>query len=291
MSTHTITLVVDNGARAGSLASLPQKTAVGFGDSVEAAIGRMRSAERLFSCLAVPVWAGRTGEPQGSAGASPVRQPVRSVHHLAMVAGSQSELRLTTMHQLALGAAAPAVSLHDGQAVTTSLDVAAYFGKRHERVLDSIRTLAADLPRGNEHNFVSVDYTDAKGEKRPAYRLTRDGFTLLAMGFTGKRALAFKLAYIAAFNRMEAELTKGQLAQAGRSPLQGRWCLNYIAANEPVRLTRIEDETVMLNPKDAADLERVIRENVPADLLPRVIELALSAMQAAMPRPAARAAK
>jgi Rha family phage regulatory protein len=106
-------------------------------------------------------------------------------------------------------ASAPILAVIGGQPTTTSNDVARHFGKRHDNVMQSIQALMADSPADfNALNFQAVEYTDAKGEQRPAYILTRDGFTLLAMGFTGKRALAFKLAYIDAFNRMEAALAE-----------------------------------------------------------------------------------
>ena len=100
----------------------------------------------------------------------------------------------------------PAVTLVDGQPCTTSNEVALHFNKQHLHVMERIRKLLSDLPEEHQSDFRLVNYTDTKGESRPAYRLTRDGFTLLAMGFTGKKALAFKLAYIDAFNRMEAAL-------------------------------------------------------------------------------------
>ena len=105
----------------------------------------------------------------------------------------------------------PVVTLHDGKAVTTSQAVAEYFGKLHKDVLEKIRALIAELPpEFYERNFplIQIDTDLGLGRTRqdPAYELTRDAFTLLAMGFTGKAALAFKLAYIEAFNRMEMEL-------------------------------------------------------------------------------------
>ena len=91
------------------------------------------------------------------------------------------------------------------QLLTTSQQVAAVFGKRHDHVLDKVRALMRDLPdEFNAPNFRVVAYVDAKGESRVSYQMTRDGFTLLAMGFTGKKALAFKVAYINAFNAMAA---------------------------------------------------------------------------------------
>lgn len=95
-----------------------------------------------------------------------------------------------------------AIELKDGKAVTTSLKIAEVFGKQHKNVIDAIRRL--DIPSEfNQLNFKPVEYTDAKGERRPMYLVTRDGFTLLAMGFTGKAAMQFKVAYIEAFNAME----------------------------------------------------------------------------------------
>lgn len=86
-----------------------------------------------------------------------------------------------------------------------SLMVAKMFGKRHDNVLSNIRNILQmeDEDGFNALNFKEVKYKDEKGELRPAYAMTRDGFTLLAMGFTGKKALQFKKAYIKRFNEME----------------------------------------------------------------------------------------
>ncbi|WP_139735160.1 Rha family transcriptional regulator, partial [Escherichia coli] len=83
--------------------------------------------------------------------------------------------------------------------------VAEFFRKMHKDVLRKIETLECSEDF-NERNFTPVTYTDAKGEKRPMYQITKNGFVFLVMGFTGKKAAAFKEAYIAEFDRMEAEL-------------------------------------------------------------------------------------
>ena len=101
----------------------------------------------------------------------------------------------------------PEITIINGRVVTTSLAVANYFTKRHERVLDRIRNLECSA-EFTEHNFVLSEYTDASGRKLPCYQITRDGFAFLAMGFTGKRAARFKEAYINAFNQMEKLLSK-----------------------------------------------------------------------------------
>lgn len=92
-----------------------------------------------------------------------------------------------------------------GAVYASSRDVAAFFGKQHTHVLRDIRALIADAP-STASNFGSSEYRDSTGRTLPAYEMTRDGFTLLAMGFTGKTALAFKVRYIEEFNRMEAQL-------------------------------------------------------------------------------------
>ena len=109
----------------------------------------------------------------------------------------------------------------NGIPTTTSLDVARHFGKRHDNVLRDIRALIAQLPDGGVLNFEETPYTDIQnGNIYTAYRLTKDGFTLLAMGFTGAEALKFKLAYIAAFNAMEAELLTSSRVSTTEFPKQ-----------------------------------------------------------------------
>lgn len=102
-------------------------------------------------------------------------------------------------------------------AMTSSLDVAEYFGKRHKNVLQAIEMLECS-EEFNRLNFQPVKYRDQKGEMRKCYRLTRDGFTFLAMGFTGKKAAKFKESYILAFNEMEKWI-KQREAVKGNQPL------------------------------------------------------------------------
>ncbi|END4339070.1 Rha family transcriptional regulator, partial [Shigella sonnei] len=92
----------------------------------------------------------------------------------------------------------PDVTIENGRAVTTSIAIAEFFGKRHDNVLRAIANTECS-PEFNALNFEDVTYTDAKGEKRPMYQITKNGFVFLVMGFTGKKAAAFKEAYIAEF--------------------------------------------------------------------------------------------
>ena len=103
----------------------------------------------------------------------------------------------------------PSVSLHDGRPATTSREVAHYFRKRHDNVVRDIRSIMDNCPEEfTARSFEVSNYLDQTGRSLPMYIIFRDGFTLLAMGYTGPEAMRFKLAYIEAFNRMEAELAK-----------------------------------------------------------------------------------
>lgn len=96
-------------------------------------------------------------------------------------------------------------------AAVTSLDVAKTFGKEHKHVMRDIRELGCSA-EFNESNFGLIYYTDDSNRKQKAYAMTRDGFTLLAMGYTGDLAMRFKEAYIKQFNAMELAL-KGKLIE------------------------------------------------------------------------------
>lgn len=80
----------------------------------------------------------------------------------------------------------PKVFCKETVAMTDSLKVAYYFGKQHKNVLKAIKELNCS-PEFNRLNFKLVKYTDSKGEKRPMYLMTQDGFTLLVMGFTFRK--------------------------------------------------------------------------------------------------------
>lgn len=100
-----------------------------------------------------------------------------------------------------------------GIIVTTSLKVAEVFEKEHKNVLQSIELLKPDLSTDFwELNFQLSNYESKSGRntvrKNPMYLLTKDAFFLLAMGFTGKKAVEFKEAFIGAFNKMQDELNK-----------------------------------------------------------------------------------
>ena len=95
--------------------------------------------------------------------------------------------------------------------VVTSLDIAETFGKEHNHVMRDIRELECS-DEFRQSNFGQIYYEDKYGRKQKAYAITRDGFTLLAMGYTGEKAMKFKEAYIKQFNAMERML-QGKLIE------------------------------------------------------------------------------
>jgi len=100
------------------------------------------------------------------------------------------------------------INIKNDEAVTTSLKVAEAFGKRHDKLLHEIERMYGELTEdsnvrnGGAKFFRKGTYTN-RGRKYPMYYMNRDGFSLLVMGFTGKKALEWKLKYIEAFNQME----------------------------------------------------------------------------------------
>lgn len=104
------------------------------------------------------------------------------------------------------------VSERKGVPVTTSRKIAKVFGKEHYNVLRDIENLDCS-ESFNAINFELVNYKDKKGEKRPEYIITKDGFVFLVMGYRGRKAAAFKEAYIKRFNDMEDYIKSVQAAK------------------------------------------------------------------------------
>ena len=108
----------------------------------------------------------------------------------------------------------------NGQIVTSSRDVANNFGKAHDKVNRSIKALEKDVANFGEM-FIHSTVKDSYGREQPCYLMNRDGFSLIVMGFTGKKALEWKLKYINAFNLMEEKLKSGnQLTEEEKLKLQ-----------------------------------------------------------------------
>lgn len=102
------------------------------------------------------------------------------------------------------------VSVINNQVVVSSRQVAEKFGKEHRNVLASIKEIIS-AEKSALTFYQENTYKAGTGKSYPEYLMNRDGFTLLAMGFTGKDALQWKMKYIAAFNDMEQKLQNKML--------------------------------------------------------------------------------
>ncbi|EAH5123244.1 hypothetical protein DA508_06310 [Campylobacter coli] len=96
------------------------------------------------------------------------------------------------------------LNIKENKVFINSLDLAKVFNKNHRHILQTTK----NQPQNDftESNFILSTYKDKKGELRPCYNLTRDGFSLLVMGFTGEKAYKWKIEFIKAFNEMEKRL-------------------------------------------------------------------------------------
>ncbi|HIB7666365.1 TPA: Rha family transcriptional regulator [Escherichia coli] len=191
-------------------APAPYKTGAGRGNPMM--ITAHNRAQAVFLCVMhshIQIMVGRAGQPQS--------WPV------SVVAGISTPVRLTTLmvvenlggelFKLTIEAVImttiptlshPDVTIENGRAVTTSIAIAEFFGKQHHHVVQKIESLECS------EYFLTSNFSRVKFEHRGnsynAYQITKNGFVFLVMGFTGKKAAAFKEAYIAEFDRMEAEL-------------------------------------------------------------------------------------
>lgn len=96
----------------------------------------------------------------------------------------------------------------NGELTTSSLGIAEKFRKQHKHVIDAIEELKKGVAEiSADPMFIESTYQHPQNKQwYKCYELTRDGFSLLVMGFTGKKALEWKIKYIEAFNLMEQKL-------------------------------------------------------------------------------------
>src|SRR5699024_2906101 len=113
------------------------------------------------------------------------------------------------------------VIMKDQQAVTSSLQVAKGFEKKHKDVMKAIDNKISSAQNCAQYKnmFAEGTYQDKSGKANKMYYMNRDGFTFIAMGFTGRRADEFKLRYIDAFNKMQTKIQM-QLAANPRTKLK-----------------------------------------------------------------------
>lgn len=156
----------------------------------------------------------------------------------------------------------------EGQLVVSSRQVAEHFEKQHKHVLEKIDNVLKELGPAEKsaRYFIPSEYEDLKGEMRKEYLMTRDGFTLLAMGFTGSKALEWKLKYIEAFNKMEEQIKNNQLIANNLSP-ELQVLINLELKQKQLETVVTENQKEIQNMRDVIKLDTTSWRKDTSDLI------------------------
>lgn len=153
------------------------------------------------------------------------------------------------------------IRVENNKMLVTSLQVAKDFGKEHKNVLRDIESLKDVL--NFEPMFHLTNISDTYGRDRKAYLINRDGFTLLAMGFTGKDALEWKLKYIRAFNEMEEKLNSPEFIMNKALEISKQRCDALLLENQKMKPKAIFADAVSSSNESIliGQLAKLIRQN------------------------------
>src|SRR5690625_1725374 len=154
------------------------------------------------------------------------------------------------------------VTMADKQAVTSTTSVAENFEREHHNVLKAVESLKKDVVNFNEM-FYHAKEQDSYSRDRKVYLMNRDGFTLLAMGFTGKKAMQFKLKYIEAFNQMEKHTKREEQT----TPLKENFEMQLIGVDYAPRILRVDETSKIKMLEDAHK-----QHHVPTNHLPEYVD-------------------
>ena len=224
-------------------APAPHKTGAGRGNPMFTRAHNR--AKAVFLCAKhslIRIMVGRAGQPKGWPGSlvTGISTPVRLTTFMVVEShgGELTNLSLEAAIMATIPTLShPDVTIENGRAVTTSVAIAEFFRKMHKDVLKKIDNLECSQ-KFSERNFAPAEYLDEQGKKRPMYKITKNGFVFLVMGFTGKKAAAFKEAYIAEFDRMEAELRQNNTPPTDKMiPGDGRTLVVHFDERGNIRFT------------------------------------------------------
>jgi Rha family phage regulatory protein len=146
----------------------------------------------------------------------------------------------------------PVVHVDGMRVYATALDVAAFFRKRHDHVLDRVREIIALQPDFGLPNFREISYLDSHGRQQPTFEMTRAGFAVAVGGFTGAEALAFRIRYTERFEEMEAALrAQSQASQHPELPTDFVSALKMLVVSEETK-ARLAGQNAALVQQTAA---------------------------------------
>ena len=151
------------------------------------------------------------------------------------------------------------LSTQNGEPVASSREVAKRFGKEHKHVLAAIRQILA--AENSATKFFHETAFEYRGQRFPEYLMNRDGFALLAMGFTGKEAVTWKLKYIEAFNQMEKQLAAQRKDQQAVQDENIQRAIDQVIAARK----RLDEQTAFLDKRrEARDKSKALYLRVKA---------------------------
>ena len=145
------------------------------------------------------------------------------------------------------------ISNSEGKLVVNSRQVAENFEKQHKHIIEGIKAIETSV-ENSAHLFIESSYKDYYQRKQKEYLLTRDGFSLLVMGFTGQKALEWKLKYIEAFNKMEESIKNNQLLTNNLSP-QLQLLINMELKQKEMELAITETKQEVQDMRDVIKLD------------------------------------
>ncbi|ENW8973942.1 Rha family transcriptional regulator [Escherichia coli] len=137
----------------------------------------------------------------------------------------------------------PSVTIENGNAITTSIDIAEFFEKQHHHVVQKIESLECS-EQFLTRNFSRVKF-EHRGNTYNAYQITKNGFVFLVIGFTGKKAAAFKEAYIAEFDRMEKQLWEQKQLALSSPAMNINYPLSWFSEHHPYATMNYVDRKVI----------------------------------------------
>ena len=155
----------------------------------------------------------------------------------------------------------------NNQLVTSSMNVANNFGKQHKHVLTAIENLVAQNSATKNYFYESTH--ENRGKQYKMYYMNRDGFSLLVMGFTGKKALEWKLKYIEAFNAMEKKVNGfAELPDFTNPVIAARAWADQLEARQ-----KAEAQIVEMKPKaEFADAVSVSQSDITIGTLAKILK-------------------
>lgn len=158
---------------------------------------------------------------------------------------------------------------NDGVMVVSSREVAQNFGKNHKEVLRTIEgKMKFSAKLRSTSYFIESSYVASNGKENKEYLMTRDGFSFLVMGFTGKKADEWKIKYIDAFNKMEETIKNGSQYKVPQTPMEALSLMFEVQKENAIKIDKLDErvttfeENATLSPSEYNVISNKIHERI-----------------------------